>query len=200
MLCAVLIPSRARPDRLVKTLESIYTTVSDPTEIETLIRIDDDDAATMARRSELTSFPNTRVLVGKRGLGWRSLNVMYDELVAETQADWLWIMNDDAVIDGGGWDIELRRVPKVGFLVQPEIYQLGASKYASCEGGAFPIVRNGSWKPEWDGFVDPIDTRIDDLLRNRKGWKTMFLSGVSVIHDRDSDEALAAHRQLTSKD
>ena len=215
MLCAIILPSRARPDRLLKTLESVRATIDNPLYTEILIRLDDDDQESLARRNEFEhpdprtvvpslmlselkgKWPRTRVIVGPRGRGYGDLHKMYGELAAATEASWLWMMNDDAVIVGQGWDKQLYELPTTGLLVQPETYQLGFSRYANSEGGAFPIFPNNCWLPEWqDGPENPLDVAIDELLRKRRGWKTHFLPGIEVVHDRDDDASLEAHRAL----
>lgn len=195
MICAILIPSRSRPERLLKTLKSIFETVADKNNIEVLLRFDDDDKETLSRIEEFRN-DRTRTFIGKRGEGWSGLNTFYTEMAAYTEAKWLWIMNDDAYITGYGWDEILKEIPTTGFLVQPELYQLGFSKYYDVEGGAFPVIPHHSWEPHWEGFIDPIDIRIDELLRIQLGWKSHFLKGIGVIHERDDDEALAEHRKL----
>ena len=196
MLCAILLPSRARPDRLLKTIASVWATVADPSRVEVLLRLDDDDRAMLDRLGEFEK-PGTRIIVGPRGRGYPDLNKMYGELAAATPAPWLWMMNDDAIIVGKGWDEQLVPLPTTGLLVQPEMYQLGFSRYANSEGGAFPIFPNKCWRPEWtDELVDPLDAKIDELLRGQRGWKTHFLPGIEVVHDRDDDASLEAHRTL----
>lgn len=202
MLCSILIPTRGRPQRLLKTLESIRETTVNRTEVETVVRYDYDDEETIAAVGEFWKFPNTRCIGGPRPeRGWADLNKVYDELAHYAPAAaWLWIMNDDAWFerhgDGPSWDQQLRDIPIPGFIVQPEHSQLGFSKYVNVEGGPFPLVPNGCWKPEWSGFADPIDVKLDELLRGQRGWQTHFLQGFGITHDRDDNATLEAHRAL----
>lgn len=198
MICAIMLPSRARPDRLHTTIRSVFETVADPAEIEVLLRLDNDDQVMMSRLAEFEAYPQTRIIIGDRERGYASLGDFYDQLANATKATWLWVMNDDAIITGKGWDEKLKTVPTTGFIVQPWLHQLGPSKYYENEGGAFPVFPNGSWRPYWEKFGDPIDTEIDDLLRKRLGWKTHFLPDIGVVHDRDNDEQLAAHRDMSA--
>lgn len=197
MICAILLPTRARPDRLHATLRSVFETVVDITAIEILLRLDDDDRAMLDRLQEFRAYPRLRIITGPRGRGYAALGDFYHELARATNSPWLWMMNDDAIITGRGWDEKLKSVPTTGFIVQPWLHQLGASKYYGDEGGAFPIFPNHSWAGYWDTFEDPLDTKIDDLLRKRLGWKTHFLPDIGVVHDRDNDDQLAAHRDLS---
>lgn len=205
MICSVLIPSRARPDRLRKTIRSIRDT-SRATDVEILVRLDDDDRSSLTEVDDLTREHGAIVLVGPRRKGYESLGTFYAELATIARGSWIWIMNDDAhvadpsVDNERGWDVELRATPTTGYIVQPECYQLNQSKYWSSEGGAFPIVPNRCWSSLGEDHLDSggssVDTWLDQLLRVRGGWETRFLSGVTVIHDRDNDDALADHRRI----
>lgn len=192
MIVAVLLPSRARPDRLHKTIKSTYDTATD---FEILVRLDDDDKMTLDRIDEFKQYDKVRLVIGPRERGYGSLNIFYTELADMSQAEWISIMNDDAVYQGKDWDKMLARVPKHGFIVQPHLYQLGGSHYYNCEGGAFPFVPNGSWKPYGPAIIsDPVDTTLDNILRKEQGWKTYFLEGIGVVHDREPQEILDVHR------
>jgi GT2 family glycosyltransferase len=195
MICAVLIPSRARPTRLHRTLTSIFETVSNKDNIEILLRFDDDDQETLSELDKFKSYPNTKITIGPRKNGWNSVNEFYSEMANETTAPWISIMNDDAVFEGKDWDVSLNTFPRRGIIVQPELYQLGMSKYFNIEGGAFPFVPNGCWKQfGYEIIPDPVDTQLDCILRIDNGWKTEFLVGFGIIHDRDDEETLNLHR------
>lgn len=205
MLCSVLIPSRGRPDRLRRTLQSIRDT-SSATDVEILVRLDDDDRPSLDSVDQLIREHRALVLVGSRRRGYDSLGEFYGELAQVARGEWIWIMNDDAHVTGptadtsGTWDADLRTIPTTGKIVQPECYQLNQSKYWSSEGGAFPIVPNRCWErlgevlfggPSWD-------TWLDQMLRARNGWTTRFLPGISVVHERDGDDVLARHREIVA--
>lgn len=200
-LCAILIPSRARPQRLWKTIKSVRET-SAPGAAEILVRFDDDDLASLAIIDELRR-ADVRVTVGPRRQGYGSISSFYTELADQSDAPWIWVMNDDAHIAGTahrrhiGWDGQLRGIPTEGFIVQPEIYQWNTSGYRFCEGGAFPAVPNGAWRRfGFDEIGAPIDTWLDQVLRVKNGWTTRFLRDVTVVHIRDTEAELAKHRRL----
>lgn len=195
-LCSVLIPTRARPDRLRRAVESISDTVTDPMRVEVILRVDHDDPHLDAALA--LSFDGTiTTKVGDRRQGYASMHEFYDELAGAAAGRWIFIMNDDAFVIGKGWDEDLAKVPIDGVIVQPEIYQLGESLYPFCEGGAFPMVPNGCWHYYgWQGLRDPVDTQLDQLLRVQHGWRTAFLPGMCVVHERDPDHVLAEHRRM----
>ena len=138
-----------------------------------------------------------RVVVGPRLKGYMSLSGFYDELTAIATSPWIWIGNDDAYIDGHGWDEQLAATPTNGFIVQPELYRWNASGYRWCEGGAFPAVPNQSWRLfGHEAIGTPINTWFDVVLRRQNGWKTHFLKGITAVHLRDTETQLVEHRKI----
>ena len=196
MICSFLCPSRARPDRLAKTLDSIFATATMPGDSEVLVKLDVDEPR-FDEYQTVVSRPGVKAIWGPRKNGYASLAEVYTELALLANGDWMWVMNDDAWIGGVGWDVQLAALPTTGLIVQPEIYQLGLGAYPRCEGGAFPVVPRLVW--ERFGHTraqEPIDTWLDQLLRFEHGWTTHFLPGIAVVHERDRDEVLAEHRRL----
>ena len=208
IICSILIPSRGRPERLKKTIRSVRDTDPDGNS-EILVRFDDDDTASLAIKAELEA-SGVIVLVGPRRCGYPSIGEFYAELAQNAAAPWIWIMNDDAHIrhvtdspnqpDGTGvpWAKQLLQLPLTGVIAQPECYQLGGSKYWGSNGGAFPLVPNGCWSRLGASFLAgaAVDTWLDQLLRVTHGWRSHFLAGVAVVHERDSDDVLAQHRRV----
>lgn len=104
-VCSVLIPSRARPDRLLKAIRSVWSTAAPAprSDIEVLVRLDTDDTtaitpdpATGRTLIDTLEAEGVRVLVGERGRGYNEHVSFYVELSAIATAPWIWIMNDDA--------------------------------------------------------------------------------------------------------
>ncbi len=203
MICSVLIPSRGRPERLRQAIRSIRET-SRSENVEILLRLDGDDASTLATVDDLAREHDFRATIGPRRLGYPSIGEFYAELASVAQGTWIWIMNDDAYVTGPpsgsetSWDVQLAAVPISGVIVQPECYQLGHSKYWSSPGGAFPLVPNGCWSALGKAFNggSAIDTWLDQLLRARNGWRTQFLAGIAAVHERDTEDVLAKHREI----
>lgn len=164
---------------------------------EILVRFDDDDAQSLAIRDDLIS-DGIRVFVGSRLQGYVSLASFYEELAHEASAPWISVMNDDAYVIGEGWDAQLAEIPTDGVIVQPELYKLGGSGYRNCEGGAFPLVPTDALKKVGcDRWYGPgIDTFLDQLLRVQHGWRTQFIKGMTVVHERDNHDAIERHRKL----
>lgn len=184
MTACILIPSRGRFGLLLRAIRSLHDT-ADKAMFEVRVKFDDDDSGSINRIKELDQFGNVTTLVASRRGGYASLDWYCSQMADSSPAKWIMIFNDDAVISCGNWEEQLRSIPTSGFIVQPEVYQLNQSKYPNCEGGAFPFVPNGCWKDKgWAHISCPSDTQFDRLLRIENGWKTHFLTGVTIAHHR----------------
>lgn len=196
MLVSVLIPSRKRVERLKKTIQSLRETAS-PRNYEVRVRIDNDDDESINAIPEFGVFENVHFLIGPRFNGYESNGLFFTELARRSKGDWLFIMNDDSMVIGEGWDRQLASLPKEGIVAYPEFYWLGQSRYnfsGSC-GVAFPFVPNGCWqKFGWSEIEFPADQKLYDLLVVKHGWKVQLLKGVTLRHERDNDQTLRQHR------
>lgn len=96
---SVLIPTRARLAPCAQAIESLATHASDPTQIEYLLRADDDDATPYGNFASA----QTHVIRGPRH-GYGGMPHYLAELVAVATAPWLLIWNDDALMQTRGWD------------------------------------------------------------------------------------------------
>lgn len=208
-LCSVLIPSRARFPRLLKTIRSLYETASTPDNVEVVIRLDDDDRDSLSQVDKLS---DCTVMIGPRDGGYASLTDFYMQLSDRATGRWIWIMNDDAYLDTADkyrhplhgpppsnerrpWDIQLAALDhNDGIICQVELYKLGLSGYWHA-GGAFPMVPNRAWERVGRPAMEtPVDTWLHVVLHQQHGWRIHELSNVAVIHERDDDEALTKHR------
>ena len=197
MLCSILITSRKRVPRLLDTLRSIRDTVSSQDNVEVWLRFDEDDSETAGCLAECSSIiHNFHYIIGPRLGGWGSVYYFWDELYKACSGTWAWMMSDDMVITGTGWDILLSEIPTEGFIVHPQIHQLGHSIYTDDMGGPTPIIPRGSLeKFGFAGVPNPPDTGINDSFRRQSGWKTRFLIGIGIWHQRDDYATLVKDRQ-----
>lgn len=188
-----MIPARKRTDKLVATLESIHQSATSGM-FETVIRIDDDDRECIALMSKMESFPRTVVRIGPR-LGYLELDAGYFAgMERRASTPWVWIAGDDMIVTGD-WLGELSKVPIHGYIVQPEISKLRESVYPKAEAQAFPIFPRFCWSQYAPEFPRPFDTAGHDVLVSN-GWKTWFLEGVTMWHDRDDEQKIAVHRTM----
>lgn len=182
-ICSMLIPSRGRLDMLVGAIESINNT-SDSSMVDVWLKFDDDDNDSLARLSCLSRFPNVQIVIGPRLGGYGSTELFCERMARASCAKWICIFNDDAILQGAGWDTQLAALPTEGVIAQPEIYGLGASKYPRCATTAFPFVPNGCWRAFGQECIPhPSDAHFPRLAMEH-GWTTHFLKGLVAQHNR----------------
>jgi hypothetical protein len=90
-MISVLVPSRERPDLLARSIDSLGEG-----EFEVLVRVDEDDP----RLDAYSRFPG--VVVGPHH-GYAGLHHYYDELAARANGDWLFLWNDDCIMETRDW-------------------------------------------------------------------------------------------------
>lgn len=212
MICSILIPSRMRPEKLEKMLESIYSSTNSE-RFEVLVRLHKNDAKTIGsfmgpldEEDFLIDNPVWKtdgVYDGQFGakffidepMEYKDLYLMYGFLASKARGEWLWILNDDNEIEadlGCDWVDQLARVPQEGFMVQPEYTWCNESRYERQEGGPFPCIPRDCWKKFiGHNFPSPVDGGLYRLLCEEKGWQTRFLDGVNMRHWRDAEEIKA---------
>jgi len=108
-LVSVLLPSRTRPQGLFHAVSSLVARCDDPAHIEILIRLDDDDSESKIAVEYMQKVFGETVaiqsLIGPRREGYGALNEFLEELCAVACGDFLFLFNDDAVMDTNGWDV-----------------------------------------------------------------------------------------------
>lgn len=183
-LVSIVCPTRHRLPMLRKCIASIMETASDPRRIEIILRIHSDDLPTLQAIPDLLKLGPVRIAIGHPLSGYNDLTRFYEEAIALATGEWIWVMNDDVIIESPGWDQELRIAP-VGHIVMPAIHKLGGSVYQNDPQTPFMFVPNGCWKRYLQGrpMRDPFDAGLWGLLREN-GWPTLFIP-VTVHHQRD---------------
>lgn len=185
-LVTFAIATRKRIKKLTRCIQSFIDTADDPCCLEVVVRIARDDLETIDAIQDLMDMCQLRVVIGYPLDGYPACSFFIDEASRLGCGQWTWGFDDDMVMQGKGWDTQLRTVPMDGYIVQPEIEQLNTSKYHNHEGGANWCVPNCAWRRFGFRFVEfPSDVWLDNLLRVQHGWKTRFLSGITIWHDRD---------------
>jgi len=94
---SVLVPTRKRPDRLRKMLESFQQTNDGKAEL--VFRVDEDDLET----GIIAASGRHVVVVGPRMNGYSSMSVFMNEAFAAAHGDVLMCGNDDMVFKTAGW-------------------------------------------------------------------------------------------------
>lgn len=106
---AVLLPTRARTDSFTRSVASLIDLAHDLDRIEFVIAIDSDDKIGHTHFSEVIQplLDKKKVCytaVEFESLGYAGLNRYYNELAKLADADWLFVWNDDAVMNTKNWD------------------------------------------------------------------------------------------------
>jgi hypothetical protein len=106
---AVLLPTRARTTALKLSIISIFNRVLDLDSIQLLLGFDNDDEVGLKYFSTdiqpwLEEKGVTYSVVVFDPMGYNGLNRYYNGLAAEANADWLFVWNDDALMETTGWD------------------------------------------------------------------------------------------------
>ncbi len=104
---SLLLPSRGRVEMLKNTLQNIANTCeNDPSKVEVLIRLDEDDDESLTARESFyaaCSPVDLKIIVGPRGEGYRNFHVFVNELAAVARGDFLMLFNDDARFLSRNW-------------------------------------------------------------------------------------------------
>jgi len=109
----MLVPTRGRPEALTKSLRSLLTTADDPARVEILLAMDNDDrehgvyvteTLIPQLRKEFNCTVTPHVFLP---LGYRNLHAYYNHLCCNADGDWLFLWNDDAIMNSKGWDTEI---------------------------------------------------------------------------------------------
>lgn len=194
---SILIPTRWRRERLLKTIASINDTSPDKTKVEIIVRCGDDDetmkdfALDAKGRYGAGHVP----VIVFSGLGWTygELHKSYQELAARATGTWMMIFSDDTTIGGDDWVAKLESVPTTGFMVHPEWLTNNLSVYRCVGGGPMPAIPRNCLKEYGLKMETPIDTWIYTSLRDR-GWKNCFIKGMTIYHERIVDRTLPKER------
>jgi hypothetical protein len=130
ILISVLIPTRSRPEKLRRCIESIVSTAANPDRIELVVRMDDDDDQSETWSDGVDRRGAEALLIVGPRIGHARHGEMYWELAQAARGRWLWIMNDDGGIIPGiknkegksseGWDEILEKAPTHHLIVSPD--------------------------------------------------------------------------------
>jgi hypothetical protein len=178
-LVTFLCPSRGRPKSFLRMLESVQTTADDPLLAEMLVYLDDDDSTRNVYPLIAPSgLSRLHVVVGPR-LGYARLHeVIAQQLVPKARGEWLFLWNDDAVMETKGWDTILAAQDRNSIL-NPRTNHPGWAQGLN----VFPIVPT-AWVEHvgWakHGANDTWWQEIGKML-----GRYVQLDAISVLHDRD---------------
>lgn len=185
-LISIFMPTRsASADSLRTALASIRDTASNFSQVEILLRVDDDDSDRIAMLPGLEAVYGAKAVIGPRGVGYCDMGTFIDDLTKVATGQWAWLFDDDAYVEGNTWQQQLASIPcdgEHGPAVHAETYQLGPNKYPNDhQGGAVGlIVPMGLCR----SIVhrNPVDQQWLDVIHQR-GWCIQLLKDVTYCHD-----------------
>lgn len=133
-LVSFLIPTRHRPFGAQAALDSILSTAADPSRVEVLFVMDEDDPESQEWAKTVAHIPQAHCFVTPRiGNGYEHLFHYYNLLAEQANGDFLFIFNDDTTMLSQGWDSVIAKFEGQCVLLNPKwTYE---APYAT-----FPIV------------------------------------------------------------
>lgn len=106
---SILLPTRGRREALLKSLNSLLDTASDPTRLEFLLGIDEDDDGIKEYIEQNVAPLMKEHAVECRAnifkpLGYENLHTYVNTLATNANGDWLMFWNDDGIMLTENWD------------------------------------------------------------------------------------------------
>lgn len=109
-LVSVIFATRGRPNHLMQALDSLLSLAVDTSQIEIILKLDDDDTATLQAVAGLCGrHPHLKIdpVVTPRGRGFPEMGGWINLLADRAKGDWILIFNDDARMRVQDWDRKL---------------------------------------------------------------------------------------------
>lgn len=156
-----LVPTRGRPQLLNRFLDSLFATAANPTQVEVILRIDDDDVS-MSGYTPPQAF--VRLLKGPRA----SMGTLNTECLRAATGDIILLGNDDLILRSAHWD---RWISQASELYEDGIYLIHVKDgFVNHRHICFPILSKRFCSLIQDPFPavyqgDHIDTHLEDLFR-----------------------------------
>lgn len=107
-MISILTPARGRFDQTKDVIDSTYDLADYPDEVEMIWRVDEDDPDLTPRIGELKRYPNIKWIVGDKMDGYASLDIMVNEMAAESNGDLIGTWGNDAWFMDKGWDTQFK--------------------------------------------------------------------------------------------
>jgi hypothetical protein len=109
---AVLLPTRGRTDALEKSVKSLLDLASDVNKIYIAFGFDNDDKVGLnyfleTIKPSLDDQNINYTALSFDSMGYEGLNLYYNALAENVDADWLFVWNDDCIMNTPAWDEEI---------------------------------------------------------------------------------------------
>jgi hypothetical protein len=111
---SILLPTRGRPDTLVKSVLGLVESAEKPGLLEIMFGVDSDDPDTLDAIKNRIAPRLIELGIEARAiqfetLGYGKLHEYVNTLANSSTGDWLFFWNDDALMETEGWDEEIRQ-------------------------------------------------------------------------------------------
>ena len=109
-LVSVLLPTRKRPDWLKESVASLIDKAVEPSRVEFIIKVDDDDpesfdvATQLMQRHRDQNGGSIQTISTPRGGAYLDMHLWATEMAKLATGDWLYLWNDDARMTVNQWD------------------------------------------------------------------------------------------------
>jgi hypothetical protein len=177
---AILLATRGRTAALIRSIESLIALADNISQVQIMFAFDrDDDIGRKFFAEELQpllikhSVAYTAMLFDP--LGYIRLNVYNNKMAARTDAEWLVIWNDDAIMETQGWDTEILKY-------NGDFKLLAFHTHNDHPYSIFPIIPR-KWY-ELLGYISPHpsqDAWLSQQAYLLDAWQRI---PVHVLHDR----------------
>jgi len=195
-----MISSWRRPDKICDTIASLVNTCSDVSRMEIVIRFHQNDPISIRMIPEYLAMApegTFKILVGSEYEGYKSLSAYYEEIADLCVGTHLWIMNDDVIIEGHGWDTQIH---DGDFVFIPESHYLNASLYTKDPSCAWMIYPNKVWtRLGFDHLQNPLDTWMYNVLKDLN-FTNVFMPGITAKHSRLTGKELKSNYDMTTEE
>ena len=190
ILFSIILPTRGRKEALLKSIKSLYDLADNPDQIEVLLGMDDDDHKTInyVRSKIVPKFPNISLYEFKR-LGYKKLNMYANTLAGLSKGNWLFLWNDDAIMQTKSWDTimhgyDVQHIPLLRTIV-PGMNDHPFSIFPIIKREWFEVVGTLSAFSHIDRFIYNVNSNLDWFEKVEKNTNRFVVDvPVTVLHDR----------------
>lgn len=181
MVVSLLLPTRKRLDAVRLSLESLVSKMSGDNELELMLGFDmDDDTREAVVDMIRKEFPSVTFIahVSERH-GYRNLHKYYNSLSRYACGDWLFLWNDDTLMETQDWDKVIEENDGQFLLLSPQCRE---GHWKDYPGTLFPIIPR-KWVEVTGRFSNNAhnDTWVGKIAQHLGIFKFV---PIYVIHDR----------------
>ena len=166
-LISIILPSRGRSAHLLESLRSLYSTAIDRSQLEFLLKIDEDDTESqeVAKQAAQESGCVIKMWTSPRGNGYRDFHHWINSLAGVAEGDWLFLFNDDARMKTQGWDYGVLNAPlskvwhklsEVCIVVISTIGRPAANEFPLIRRDIYKILGHLSLNPHVDNWIHTV--------------------------------------------